>query len=90
MATSSCFLCGRCTRRDTDALALVRLGLAPATDFGRDLTDLLAVDAADLDGILVGNLDVDAFRDREVHVVAVAELQPEVPAPAPVRDSPRP
>src|SRR5919107_5167127 len=61
-----------------DALALVRLGLAPATDLGRDLTDLLLVDAADLDRVRVGSLDVDAFGDRVVDVVAVAELQAQV------------
>src|SRR6185437_1629844 len=44
-----------------DALALVRLGLAPAPNLGRDLADLLLVDAADLDRVLVGRLDVDAF-----------------------------
>src|SRR5215217_3227091 len=69
MAISSCLLCGRYTRRDTYALALVRLGLAPAANFGRDLTDLLLVDAADLDRVLVGSLDVDAFRHREIDVV---------------------
>src|SRR5690349_19106325 len=61
-----------------DALALVRLGLAPAADLGRDLADLLAIDAADLDGVLVGSLDVDAFGNREVHVVAVTELKAQV------------
>src|SRR5205085_6313195 len=63
-----------------DPLALVRLGFAPATDLGRDLADLLAIDAADFDRILVGSLDVDAFRNREVHVVAITELQAEVAA----------
>src|SRR3954471_19094933 len=63
-----------------DALALVRLGLAPAADLGGDLTDLLLVDAADLDRILVGSLDVDAFRHGIVHIVAVAELQAQIAA----------
>src|SRR5438270_7707750 len=63
-----------------DALALVRLGLAPAADLGRDLPDLLLVDAADLDRVLVGSFHVDAFGQRIVHVMAVAELQTQVAA----------
>src|SRR4029079_7185041 len=61
-----------------DALALVRLRLAPAADLGRDLAHLLLVDAADLDRVLVGGLDLDAFGNREVHVMAVAELQAQI------------
>src|SRR5690348_8220536 len=61
-----------------DALALVRLGLAPAADLGRDLADLLLVDAADLDRVLVGSLHVDAFGQLVVDVVAVAELKAQV------------
>src|SRR6478672_4195152 len=63
-----------------DAFALVRLGLAPAADFGRDLADLLLVDAADLDRVLVGSLDVDALGQLVIHVVAVTELQAKLAA----------
>src|SRR5689334_24880564 len=63
-----------------DALALVRLGFAPAADLGRDLADLLLVDAADLDRVLVGSLDVDALGQLVVHVVAIAELQSKLAA----------
>src|SRR6185503_2957989 len=61
-----------------DALALVRLGLAPAADLGRDLADLLLVDAADLDRVGVGRLDFDPLGNREVDVVAIAQLQAQV------------
>ena len=61
-----------------DALALVRLGLAPAADFGGDLADLLLVDAADLDRVGVGRLDLDALGHGEIDVVAVAELQAQI------------
>src|SRR5439155_26006803 len=63
-----------------DALALVRLRLAPAADFGRDLADLLLVDAANLDRVLIGSLHINAFRKVVVHVVAVAELQAQLAA----------
>ena len=72
-----------------DALALVGLRLAPAADLGGDLADLLLVDAADLDRGLVRSLDLDAFRHREVDVVAVAELQLQVLALGAARDSRR-
>src|SRR5687767_2946010 len=58
-----------------DALALVGLGLAPAADLGGKLADGLLVDAADLDRGLVRGLHLEAFGDREVDIVAVAELQ---------------
>src|SRR3954449_6727957 len=61
-----------------DALALVRLRLAPAANLGGDLSDLLLVDAGDLDRVLVGSLDVDAFGHGVVHVVAIAELEAQV------------
>src|SRR6185369_15678121 len=61
-----------------DTLALVRLGLAPAADLGRDLADLLLVDAADLDRVLVRSLHIDAFGQLVIDVVAVAELQAQV------------
>src|SRR6185503_14238867 len=63
-----------------DALALVRLGLAPAADLGRDLADLLLVDAGDLDRILVGSLHVDPVGQLVIDVVAVAELQAKIAA----------
>src|SRR3546814_17827308 len=53
-----------------DALALVRLGLAPATDLGRDLTHLLLVDPRNPDRGLIGGLDLDPLgpssEDRRV------------------------
>src|SRR5690606_27551020 len=61
-----------------DALALVRLGLAPAADFGGELADGLLVDARDLDRGLVRGLHLEAFRHVEVDVVAVAELKLEL------------
>src|ERR1700761_2791984 len=61
-----------------DALALIGLRLAPATDLGGNLADLLLVDARDVHGHGIGRHDGDAFRDREIHVVAVAELQLQV------------
>src|SRR5690348_13714882 len=61
-----------------DALALVRLRLAPAADLGRDLANLLLVDSADLDRVLVGSLHIDAFGQLVVHVVAVTELEAKV------------
>src|SRR3954453_2157102 len=61
-----------------DALALVRLGLAPAADFRRDLADGLLVDPADLDRVLVRSLHVNTRGQLVVHVVAVAELKAQV------------
>src|SRR5215831_11711157 len=55
------------------ALALVGLGLAEAANLGRHLADLLAVDAGDHDLGRLRRRDRDAGRDREDHVVAVAE-----------------
>src|SRR5260221_2658732 len=63
-----------------DPLALVRLGLAPAADFGRDLADLLLVDAGDVDRILIRRLHIDAVGQLVVNVVAVAELQAQIAA----------
>src|SRR6478735_12612470 len=63
-----------------DTLALVGLGLAPATDLGGELTDRLLVDARDLDRGLIGGLHLEAFRHVEVDIVAVAELQLDLPA----------
>ena len=58
-----------------DALALVGLGPAERADHGGDLADALPVGAGDRDRgrLLAGDLDVG--RDRELDVVAVAELQ---------------
>src|SRR5690606_25374166 len=61
-----------------DALALVRLGLAPAADFGGKLANGLLVDPADLDRGLVRRLHLEPFGNVELHVVAVAELQLEL------------
>src|SRR3954464_15360392 len=63
-----------------DALALVGFGLPPAADFGGELADGLLVDPADDDGGLVGGLHLQAFRNVEVDIVAVAELQLELAA----------
>src|ERR1700728_3385676 len=58
-----------------DALALVGLGLAEATDHGGHLADALLVGAGDRDGGGLLAHDLDVVRDREIDVVAVAELQ---------------
>src|SRR5213593_2276128 len=63
-----------------DALALVRLRLAPAANFGRDLANLLFVDARDLDRVLVGSLHIDAVGQLVIDIVAVAELQAQIAA----------
>src|SRR5690606_8296211 len=63
-----------------DALALVRLGLAPAPDLGGEVTDRLLVDPADFDRGLVGRLHLDPFRNIEFDIVAIAELQLELAA----------
>src|SRR5438094_560710 len=63
-----------------DTLALVRLGLAPTADLGGDLANLLLVDAADLDRILVGSLHVDPVGQLVIDVVAVTELQAQAAA----------
>src|SRR6185312_12914116 len=57
------------------ALALVRLGRPVTADFSGDLTDLLLVDAADLDFGRLRRRDRDAFRDRIVHIVRETELE---------------
>src|SRR6185437_4133265 len=61
-----------------DALALVGLGLAEVADHRRGLPDPLPVGAADGDRgrLLAGDLDV--ARNREDHIVAVAQLQHQV------------
>src|SRR5262245_21833592 len=57
------------------ALALIGLGLAERSDLGRDLPDLLVVDAADDDLGRLRDRDRNALRDRIGNVVGVAELQ---------------
>src|ERR1019366_678732 len=57
------------------ALAFVRLGRTEAADLGGDVADFLLVDAGDHDLGRLRRRDRDAFRDREVYVVAEAELQ---------------
>src|SRR5260370_29348973 len=58
-----------------DALALVGLGRTQAADLRRKLSDLLAIRAGDRDFGRLQRLDLDAGRDRNLDVVAVAELQ---------------
>src|SRR3569623_562722 len=60
------------------ALALVRFRTAEAADLGRDLADLLLVDAGDDDLGRLRRRDRDALRDRIVDVVRIAELQVEL------------
>src|SRR6476661_491018 len=55
-----------------DALALVRLGLAPAADFGGKLAHGLLVDPTDDHRRLVRRLHLQAFGDRQIDIVAVA------------------
>src|SRR5881628_3373511 len=78
MATSFAFFAEDILAAVLDALALVRLRLAPATNFGRDLANLLFVDARDLDRVLVGSLHIDAVGQLVIDIVAVAELQAQV------------
>src|SRR3546814_298935 len=61
-----------------DALALVGLRLAPATDLGGELADRLLVDPADFDRGLVGSLHLEPFGHVEFDIVAVAELKLEL------------
>src|SRR3546814_18260439 len=49
-------------------------------DFGRELPDLLLVEAADLDRGLIGSLDLEAFGHVKIDIVAVAKLQLQRPA----------
>src|ERR1700722_5482814 len=61
-----------------DALALVGLGLAVAADHGGDLADALPVGAADRDRRRLLADDLHVVGDREIDVVAVAQLQHQV------------
>src|SRR5208282_4897652 len=63
-----------------DALALVGLGRPIFADFGGDLPNLLAIDAADHDLDRARRGDSDALGDRIDDVVAVAERELQVPA----------
>src|SRR3546814_10777848 len=58
-----------------DALALVRLRLAPATALSSDLPDLLLVIAGALDRRVIRGLDLVPFGARKVDIMAVAKLQ---------------
>src|SRR5512143_3324767 len=62
------------------ALALIGLRRPELPDLGRDLPDLLFVDAGDHDLGRLRAHDLDALGDREAHVMAVAELELEVRA----------
>src|SRR4029078_3890635 len=57
------------------ALALVGLRRPEPPDFRRDLANLLLVDAAYHNLGRLRTNDLDAFRDRVAHVVAIAELE---------------
>src|SRR5476649_2181842 len=61
--------------RVLDALALVGLGRTQAADFRGELPDLLAIGARDLDLGRLQRLDLDASGDRNLDVVAEAELK---------------
>src|SRR5689334_22862843 len=61
--------------RILDALALVGLGRPVVADLSRDLADLLLIDAADHDLDRPRRRDRDAFRNRVVDLVAVAERE---------------
>src|SRR5690606_40972363 len=56
-----------------DALGLVRVGLAQLADVGRDLADLLLVDALDAEAGRGLDLEGDALRRLHHDRVAVAE-----------------
>src|SRR5215469_13886293 len=60
------------------ALALVGLRRPIGADLGRDLADALDVAAGDGDFRRLRHRDLDAFRDRIDHVVAVAERELQV------------
>src|SRR5690606_35647711 len=63
-----------------DALALVRLRLAPAADPGSELADRLFVDSADLNRRLIRRLHLDPVRHVDFHVMTVPKLQLELAA----------
>src|SRR5215471_9804703 len=60
------------------ALALVGLRRTIGADLGRNLTDALDVAAGDRDLGRLRHRDLDAFRDRIDHVMAVAERELQV------------
>src|SRR3569623_940432 len=61
-----------------DALALVRLGLAPAANLGGELADLLLVRPRNLDRGVVRGRDRQALGHDDIDVVAIAELKLEL------------
>src|SRR6266545_2080250 len=65
----------------TDALALVRLGRAHLANLGRDLADLLLVDALDDDLRGYGHLEADALRRVDDDGMRVADVELERRAP---------
>src|SRR5262245_35653646 len=69
------FLAEDVLARVFDALALVGLRRPESTNLGRDLADLLPIDAADHDLGRTRGRDRDSLRDRIAHVVAEAERE---------------
>src|SRR6185312_296139 len=61
-----------------DAFALIGFGLAEFADLRRDLADALLVGAGDSDRGRLFAHDLDVVRDREIDVVAEAELKHQV------------
>src|SRR5258707_5340857 len=68
------FLAADLLGRILDALALVGLGRTQAADLRGELSDLLTIRAGDFDFGRLHSLDLDAGRDRDLDVVAVADL----------------
>src|SRR6185437_5662876 len=71
------FLAANGLRLVLDAFALVWLRLAVAADHRRDLADALTVGAADRDRGRPLADDLHVVGDRELHLVAIAELEVE-------------
>src|SRR4029077_7320017 len=69
------FLAADLLGRVLDALALVGLGWTQAADLRRELADLLAIRAGDLDFGGLHGLDLDAGRDGNPAVWVLPELQ---------------
>src|SRR5947209_19125347 len=72
------FLAEDVLARVLDSLALVRLGRPERADLGRDLPDLLPVDAADHDLGRARRHDRDALRNRVADVVTESEREVQV------------
>src|SRR5690606_19659008 len=66
--------------RVLDALPLIRFRAAERTNLRRNLTNTLRIDAGDRNRRGALGLDLNVRRDRIDHVMAVAELQLQVPA----------